>query len=298
MLMWMSYLSIGKMTDEHIIEAVGMTKVVIRDGKVVEVGEPGIHFCPLAKRFAMPVDPITKEAVQKNIEFRIRKFGMCTKDREVLDKESFVLFGASELMSTGLKTKTLDAAVICSDGAGSVIVRSPELVQGLGGRMSGLVSTTPYPEVIRKIEEAGGIVIDKTSAGMDVLAGMRRAKKEGWTKIAVTVSGSQHELAELIRENYPESIIIAVHTSGVKSADNAERLVSVSDLVFACASKYVRAAVSKALIQGGIGVPVYAMTPIGKKLVLERLNDTDQQILVKNTKLPVEDMGKQPDPLM
>ncbi|MDD3912268.1 MAG: DUF2099 family protein, partial [Methanocorpusculum sp.] len=79
------------MKDEHIIEAVGMTRVVIRNGEVVEVGEPEVRFCPLAKRFATPVDPITKESVQKNIESRIKNFGMCTNDRQVLDKETFVL---------------------------------------------------------------------------------------------------------------------------------------------------------------------------------------------------------------
>ena len=285
------------MTDEHIIEAVGMTRIVIRDGKVVEVGEPKIQFCPLAKRFATPVDPITKEAVQKNIEARIKNFGMCTKDREVLDKKTFVLFGASELMSTGLRTKMLDAAIICSDGAGTVIVRTPDLVQGLGGKMSGLVSTTPHPEVIQRIEKAGGIVIDKTNAKMDLLAGLARAKSEGWRKTAVTIAGFQHELAEEIREKYPDALIIAVHTTGVQSAENAERLVAASDLVFACASKYVRAAVSKALVQGGVGVPVYAMSRAGKQLIMEKLIETDQQILVKNTKLPVKDMGKQPGPL-
>ncbi|HJJ37488.1 MAG TPA: DUF2099 family protein, partial [Methanocorpusculum sp.] len=224
------------MKDEHIIEAVGMTRIVIRNGEVVEVGEPKVRFCPLAKRFATPVDPITKESVQKNIESRIKNFGMCTNDRQVLDKETFVLFGASELMSTGLRTGRLDAAVICADGAGTVIVRTPELVQGLGGRMSGLVATNPYPEVIQRIEEAGGIVIDKETAKLDVIAGLARAKAEGWTKTAVTVAGFQHELAEEIRRDYPDALIIAVHTSGVSSAENAERLVAASDLVFACAS--------------------------------------------------------------
>jgi len=114
----------------------------------------------------------------------------------------------------------------------------------------------------------------------------------------VTVAGFQHELAEEIRRTYPEALIIAVHTSGVKNAENAKRLVAASDLVFACASKYVRAAVSKALVQGGVGVPVYAMSRAGKHLIMERLIETDQQILVKNTKLPVEDMGKQPEPLV
>ena len=40
--------------DEHIIEAIGRCRVVIRDGKVVEVGEAMIKDCPLAKRFAFP----------------------------------------------------------------------------------------------------------------------------------------------------------------------------------------------------------------------------------------------------
>lgn len=281
------------------IEAVGMTRVVIRNGKVVETGEPKIHSCPLAKRFANPVDPITSDAVAENIAARIRRFGMCTSDREVLDKETFVLFGASELMSTGLRIGLLEAAIIACDGAGTVIVRSPELVQGIGGRMSGLVSTTPYPEVIARIEEAGGLVVDPVSASMDAEAGLALAQARGWTRVAVTIAGFQHELAEKIRHAYPEALIIAVHTSPVASLADAERLTVASDLVFACASKYVReAAGSRALLQGGVGVPVFATSPAGKRLVLERLIETKQPLLVKNMKLPVSDMGAIPEPLI
>ena len=36
----------------HVFDAVGMIRVVIEDGKVVEVGEPELDFCPIyAKRF-------------------------------------------------------------------------------------------------------------------------------------------------------------------------------------------------------------------------------------------------------
>ena len=290
---------VDRMADEHVIEAVGMTRVVIRQGKVVEAGEPRVHSCPLAKRFANPVDPITSEAVAENIEARIRRFGMCTRTREVLDKETFVLFGASELMSTGLRTGLLDAAVIASDGAGTVIVRSPELVQGIGGRMSGLVSTTPYPEVIDRIEAAGGVVVDPVSASMDALAGLAQARARGWRRVAVTIAGFQHELAEAIRYEYPEALIIAVHTSSVASHADAERLTTACDLIFACASKYVReVAGSRALLQGGVGVPVFATSPAGKRLVMERLLETDQPLLVKNMKLPVSDMGSVPEPLI
>ncbi|MDD2788687.1 DUF2099 family protein, partial [Methanoculleus sp.] len=62
--------------DEHIIEAAGRCRVVIRNGRVVEVGTPQIRDCPLARRFACPVEEITPEAIQRNIEARIRSFGM------------------------------------------------------------------------------------------------------------------------------------------------------------------------------------------------------------------------------
>lgn len=285
------------MTDEHIIEAVGMTRIVIRNGIIVETGEPKIRTCPLAKRFANPVDPITGEAVAANITARIRRFGMCTRERRVLDKETFVLFGASELMNTGLRTGTLEAAIIACDGAGTVIVRSPEMVQGIGGRMSGLISTTPYPEVIARIEADGGIVINPDTGTMDALAGLARAKEMGWTKVAVTIAGFQHELAEEIRKNYPDALIIAVHTSSMASRENALRLAHAADLIFSCASKYVReAAASTALVQGGIGVPVFATSKAGKMLIMERLIETDQPLLIKNTRLPVNDMGSIPEP--
>lgn len=187
------------MEDRHVIEAAGMTRLVIENGKVTEVGEPKISFCPFAKRFASPINPVTPEAVQKNIEHRISKFGMCTRDRQVLDEESQVLFGASELLTTALKNKTVDAAVICCDGAGTVIVTDPKLIQGIGGRMSGLVETVPYAEVISAIEEAGGIVVDKETASLNALAGVAEAKRRGFKNVAVTVAGFQHELAEIGR---------------------------------------------------------------------------------------------------
>lgn len=288
-----------KVSDEHIIEAIGMTRVVIRDGNVVEVGKPKIRSCPLAKRFAMPVDPITSEKVLENIEGRIAKFGMCTDQRKVLDDESFVLFGASELMSTGLRTNLLDAAVIACDGAGTVIVNSPELVQGIGGRMSGLVSTTPLLDVIKRIEESHGVVLDPKTANMDALLGAVKANELGYSRFAVTVAGFQHELAEEIREKYPNSLIIAVHTSSVASLEDANRLVAVCDLIFSCASKYIREAVKDhALIQGGTGVPVFATSKLGKQLVMQRLIETDQPLLIKNTKLPVGETENIPNPLI
>ncbi|MHC1596879.1 MAG: DUF2099 family protein, partial [Methermicoccaceae archaeon] len=66
--------------DEHVMEALGRTRVVIRDGQVVEVGEPQIEYCPIFHA-AYGVERITKEAVKRNIELRIRNDGMFTKNR-------------------------------------------------------------------------------------------------------------------------------------------------------------------------------------------------------------------------
>ena len=287
------------MEDRHVVEAIGMTRLVIENGKIVEAGEPQIKFCPFAKRFAVPVNPVTSENVVKNIEGRIESFGMCREDRVVEGVESMVLFGASELLMTALRQNLIDAAVICCDGAGTVVVSSPMLVQGIGGKMSGLVETTPYPEVIRRIEDAGGYVVDPENASIDALRGIRFAKKRGFLRVAVTIAGFQHELADTIRREFPDVIIIAVHTSNVSSLENANRLMNACDLVFACASQYIReAAASHALVQGGVGVPVFATSRMGKRVVLERLLETDEAFLVKNMKLPVIDMGKQPEPLV
>jgi putative methanogenesis marker protein 8 len=284
-----------KVGDEHIIEAIGRSRVVIRDGKVVEVGEPQISDCPLAKRFAFPVPAITKDAIKANIEHRMQAFGMCTPDREVCDTREFVGFGASELLSFGLYAGLIDAAVLACDGAGTVIVTKPEMAQGIGGRMSGLVKTSPHNAVINRIEKGGGIVLDREHARIDQLAGVALAVAEGYRNIAVTVAIPG--IAESIRMVHPDTFIFAVHVTGL-SRDEAELLASVSDLVTSCASATIREiAGAGALLQAGVTVPIFAMTPKGKFLILEKIRQSDEPVLVKPTRLPA--LGdNQPSPLI
>ena len=54
----------------HIIELLGKTRVVVEDGKVIEVGEPEIDWCPLFAKIR-GIQKITPEEVRKNMEFRI-----------------------------------------------------------------------------------------------------------------------------------------------------------------------------------------------------------------------------------
>jgi len=281
--------------DEHIIEASGRARIVIRNGMVVEVGDPLIRDCPLAKRFAYPIPEMTREHIAANITHRIQAFGMCTPDREVEDDREFVGFGASEIISFGMKAGMLDAAVIACDGAGTVIAPTPSLVQGIGGRMSGLVSTTPYPSVIRRIEEAGGIVVYPETGAMDQVGGAARAVAEGFTGIAATVALPQN--AEAIRGLYPNILIIGVHTTGL-TVDEAQILVDASDLVTACASGPIREiAGAAALVQAGVSVPVFAMTEKGKEILIEKIRQSDEPVLIKQAMLPAGG-GTQPDPLI
>ena len=268
---------------------------MIRNGQVVEVGDAQIQDCPLAKRFAFPVPDIGKDSVKANIEHRIKVFGMCTPGREVMDTREFVGFGASELLSFGLHKGLLDAVVLACDGAGTVVVTNPAMVQGIGGRMSGLVSTTPYKEVMDRIEKSGGYVLDREHASIDQLAGVALALVRGFRRIAVTVA--QPETAAAIRRIHPKTLIFGVHVTGL-SKPEAETLVNASDLVTSCASRTIRDSVGKdALVQAGTAIPIFAMTMAGKILIMEKIRLSTEPVLVKSTKLPV--LGdQQPDPLV
>ncbi len=284
-----------KNSDEHILEAVGRCRVVIRNGEVVEVGEARITSCPLTKKFAHPLTILDKESVKANIEHRIKAWGMCTPGREVSDTRGFVGFGASELISFGLSAGTIDAVVLACDGAGTVLVTKPALVQGIGGRMSGLVKTVPYADVIHRIEENGGIVIDKAHAGLDQMAGIARAYELGYKNVAVTVAIPAE--AREIRKRYPDAVIFGVHVTGLNH-EEAEMLVSAADFVTSCASKTLReVAGKKALLQAGVAVPIFAITKKAKDLIIEKIRQSSDQVLFKTTRLPALS-EQQPEPLV
>lgn len=281
--------------DEHVIEALGRSRIVVVSGIVEEVGPAMIKECPLAKRFAQPVIEMTPESVRLNIENRIRAFGMCTKERSIASNEDFVIFGASELISEALSGGMLDSAVLACDGAGTVVVTKPQTAQGIGGKMSGLMKTSPIPEVIERIESAGAKVLDPLDATINQVKGTALAYRLGFTKVAVTVA--QPEPAEEIRKVYPEALIFGVHLTGI-SKEDAERLVAVADIVSGCASKWIREVAGKAaLMQAGSAIPVFALTKRGKALLALKILATSQKLLVKTEKLPYLD-GKCPQPLI
>lgn len=283
-----------KKDDIHVIEAAGRSRITIKEGKVTDVSVSELRRCPLAKKFAFPIEEITPDAVRANIEHRMNSWGMCRQERNVCGSIDFVGFGASELISSGIVSGKFDAAVLACDGAGTVIVTTPEMVQGIGGRMSGLVQTSPLDGVIDRIEKNGGIVLDREQAAIDPVLGLSRAYREGFCNVAVTVASA--DTAVTIRKEYPDAFIIAVHMSGI-SKEDAEKIVATADIVTTCASKWIwEIAGPKALLQAGTAVPVFALTRKGKQVILDKIARSDRPMLVSGSKLPV--YGPElPDPL-
>jgi len=277
----------------HIMEIMGKTRVVVKDGKVIEVGEAELEWCPLIDKLS-GVEKITSEEVKKNVEFKIKEYGMFTAKRHLIGHDTFVAFGASEIMMSGLRSGFLDTTVTACDGAGTVISNNPELVQGIGGRMSGLVETEPIEDVINGIQKLGGIVLDTKTASIDPVGGVKKAAELGYKKIAVTTADSKtaKNLRQLEAELGLDLIVIAVHTTGV-SKEEAQGLLENSDLVISCASKYIRE-LAKPIVQVAAAIPLFALTKKGKELVIERERDIESPILITTTELPVVPKHKQP----
>lgn len=277
----------------HIMEIMGKTRVVVKDGEVIEVGESELEWCPLIDKLS-GVQKITSEEVKKNVESKIKDYGMFTAKRHLLGHDTFVAFGASEIMMSGLRSGFLDATVTACDGAGTVISNNPELVQGMGGRMSGLVETEPIEDVINGIQKLGGIVLDTKTASIDPVGGVKKAAELDYKKVAVTSADSKtaKNLRELEAELGLDLIIIAVHVTGV-SKDEAQGLLENSDLVTSCASKYIRE-LAKPIVQVAAAIPLFALTKKGKELVIEREIYIESPILITTTELPVVPRHKQP----
>lgn len=281
----------------HIMEMMGKARVVVKDGKVIEVGIPEVEWCPLFVKLR-GVEKMTPDEIRKNMEARISELGMFTENRRLEFETTVVAFGASEIMMSGLTSGFLETTVTACDGAGTVISGNPALVQGIGGRMSGLIETEPIDAVIRGIEERGGTVLDPATATIDPAGGVRKAAELGYKKIAVTIADAK--TAKNVRKIESESgldlFVIAVHVTGI-SREEAQELLDNSDIVISCASKYIRE-LAKPLVQVAAAIPLFALTKKGKELVIERAKDIESPILINTMPLPVIPEHKQPRELI
>lgn len=257
--------------DKHVIEALGRAKVTVQDGKVVDVEEPMIEYCPLFHKHR-GIEKLTPDEIEKNIQFRIDDFGMCTKDR-VLRLNDFLSFGISEILSTLLAEDIIDCAVMVCEGCGTVIVTESDLAQGVGGRVSGLVETSPIPELIG--EFAPNHVLNEETALVDQVEGFKLAIENGYKNIAVTIAFPEDGI--IIRELEKEyddvnAYLFAVHTTGL-TRGQSELLFDVSDVITACANKHLRdIADEEDIFSVGSSIPIYAGSENGEEFIKLRLD--------------------------
>jgi putative methanogenesis marker protein 8 len=269
--------------DEHVMEALGKTRVKVKDGKVVEVGEPKIDYCPIFDKYR-GIKKLTPENVKENIEFRIKDFGMCTNDRTVRMKD-FLSFGISEILSTLISEGEVDSVVSVCEGCGTVILTEPEIVQGTGGRVSGLLCTCPLENIIEEVGREN--VLDPENATIDQIKGTLKAIKMGYKKIAVTIVAAED--AKKLREMENDDIkifIFAAHVSEI-SKNDAKTIFDNSDVVTGCASKYIREiGDEKDYLKAGASIPIYGVTESGKRFLKMRIDKIGGLKEKKNPKIP------------
>ena len=250
----------------HVFDAIGMTRVVIEDGKVVEVGKSELDYCPIyAKRFG--TEKITPEMIRENMEFRIRDFGFCTENR-VVRSPDYITFGVSEILSTSLKNGVIDAAVIAADGCGTAVINEPELLQGMCGRISGLVETSPLQVVLDAVGRDN--VLDPETVPLNMIKGAELADSKGYNRFSVTVTNPDD--ARTLRERYGDRVVVVgVHSSHL-TCKGAEVMFDNCDIITACASAFTRNEASKRdVVVAGNKVQIFGVTPLGKKMVFEKL---------------------------
>ncbi|MGZ7049936.1 MAG: methanogenesis marker 8 protein [Methanobacterium sp.] len=271
--------------DEHVIEALGKTRIVVRNGVVVEVGEPKINYCPLFDKYR-GIKEITPETAKENIEFRLKDFGMCTPQR-VLKMKDFLSFGVSETLGTLLDENIIDCAVIVSEGCGTVIVTDPEFVQGMAGRISAFLSTSPIIEIIETIGR--DYVLNTETAEINQIKGVLKAIKMGYKNIAVSVISAEdaRKLREIEKEHEDVNIYIFVAHTSELSKEDAKALFNTADVITGCASRYIReVGENREVFTAGASIPIYGVTDAGEKFLKMRIEKIGGLKDKKDAKIP------------
>lgn len=268
--------------DKHVIETLGKVRVVIENGEITEVGESEMKYCPMFHAMHK-VDELNEEFIRKNINFRIQDFGMCTPQR-IIEMDDLVTVGISEILKTNMEKGNIDCVVGACDGAGTVIMTNPRVVQGVGGRVSGLISTTPIPEIIKKLEEKDSIILNPQTAELNQLEGLKIALEKGYKNIAITVIPSPmiKELREYPVDEDVNVYIFVAHTTAVTRSE-AEDLFKYGDIVTACASKEVRDYADETEpYYYGVKVPIFCASEDGKRFLDTRLEKINKPLTTKD----------------
>ena len=281
------------MNDKHVIEALGKAEVVIENGKITYIGEPVVDYCSIFDNGQHNGD-LTKEFIKSNINKRIEKFGMCTPQRS-FDVEDTMSFGTSETLKTNMINGNVDCVVGACEGVGTLLIDDADLVQGVGGRVSALISTTPIDEVIDNVGRDN--VLNPETAELNPLKGLEMAIERGYKNIAITIIPTEM-VRDLRQYPKPENVnifIFVAHTTNV-SQKEAEMLFDYADVISGCSSINIReTAEERKPYYAGKKVPLYAVTENGRKLLNERLEYIGYELCEK---MYPQDFTQSPKPLI
>lgn len=284
---------------EHLLE-MAKARIRVKDGKVEVLTDPGILCCPL-RRDLYGIDRESRESVQQVLQGHMQELGMYGPNRVLELQDKPVSFGASEILSDAIDEGMVDCAVVVCEGAGTVVASRPDVLQAIGAHMTGLIKTDPIAEIQDGLEQRGCLLLDRM-ARVDQAEGFKMAASVGFKRIAVTVAGTNPQDAAAIRRlgdvqgNRP--FLLAVHTTGI-SEEQAAVQAENCDLIWSCASKQVRQiAGSRACLQMGVSIPVFAMTLGGKRLLLNRALHFPGPLAMHRAVLPLMPEGMQPKPLV
>jgi len=272
------------------------SRVRVSPTGVSALTEPVVKYCPLHESL-YGTKKISAGAVKKSVERKIAGHGFCCRNRR-FDADPMVAYGASEMMSVWLDKGLIDCAVVVCEGAGTVITTNSKLVQGIGARLTGIIRTSPIQEVVEKIKQNGDVVLDEASARIDQVEGVKRAFAMGFRRVAVTVASFHAKAISQIRNLQDiaktEVVIFSVCNTLAKRGDVKQ--IAKADIACASASTILRKEIgSKALLQVGMTIPVYALTQRGKELVLAYLAAFKSRLVVfRTSKLPYHARGKGP----
>ena len=281
---------------EHEFLCRGARVRVRGDDEIEVLTEPAVRYCPFVEAF-YGIRRIDRGAVEHIVRLKMEKFGFCRPCRR-FDFGLIVPFGSSEVISTCMRKGLLDCAVTVCEGAGTVLAWEPDLVQGIGAILTGILRTSPMEEIISYVREHGGEPLDASTARIDQVSGVEEAISMGFKRIAVTVIGPMAEdvarLRELEAENPGVQIAIFSTCNTLVQPEQAE-VLRKADVVCSSASEHVRAIVGpRAIMQMGVSIPVFVMTELGKKLALSYLMDVRASLAVFRARMPYIVEEKQP----
>ena len=277
------------LTDLHIVRFYS-SYVIISKGKVIGMTDPCMRYCPLAEFLYKNLgskDNLEgiKDMIREVVEEKIQKFGHFTENRELIRNTIAVPYGASEMLMYAMQNKFIDAAVVVCEGAGTVIVDRPEIIQGIGARMNGVFFTTPINKIISKLKTDRCHVVS-SSASINQLEGVKKAASLGYKNIAVTINASMEEPFSLFRQ-VEESLKVsltslAICTTGINQA-RIKEISEYADLAWSCASSNLREIIAPdAILQVSKKIPVFVLTKKGLDFISRYSSD---QKLIENLSL-------------